>query len=283
MFMKKQLLIGIGWMLAMVGLLTTCFAGCRSTQPEPEIDQTTTTTATASQISTTTTITAQKPIPTTTKDPMGYEDITSEEDWPWRIFNSIEGFIHWIENPDFKIEESPLEPEKDQHGYDVYKLSYFDALYPDYQQMFAVDRFYMLPDVPDDWEAEEVHVSSYSVTFYYQDPKGNQYHLGYNYHKSSENLSGIEDSELFAFKKTLNNQEYYITDYDSKRVAAKKGHYIHTLVNGYSCEFGEITYNPEEKDSVMKGYESVVYSEDTDLTDAVSKIKFKRIDLPPLK
>ena len=213
---------------------------------------------------------------------MGYEDLLSAEEWPLRVFNSIEGFIHWIENPDFKLEENPLEPEKDEHGYDVYKDSYFEALYPDYQQMFAVDRFYMLPDVPEEWKAEEVHVSRYSVEFYYQDQKENKYHLAYDYYKSFENLNGIEDSEIFAFKKTINDQEYYITDYDLKRVATKKGHYIHTLVNGYSCEFGKATYDPEKKDTATKGYESDVYSEDTDLTDVVSKIKFKRIDLPPL-
>ena len=280
--MKKEWQSGGLCLLILGGLLAGCLSGCRSTEPLPNK----VTTTSVHTVSTT----ATAPVDTMTKapfktepDPTGYVDLVDSEDWPCREFNSVEGFIHWIENPNFKMEKSPLEPEKDEHGYDVYKRSYFDALYPDYQQMFAVDRFYMLPDVPSDWELTDIQIRSHNTDFYYLDNQKNEYYLSYNYSESSHNLNSVESSEFFAFKKILNDQEYYVIDFDLQAVAQKKGSFIFTLVNGYLCEFAMQTYNPDEKDSATEGSERVVYSENTDLTDVVSKMKFKRIDLPPLK
>lgn len=276
--MKKQWLRGLVGLLVIGGLLAACFAGCQQAEPKPNPGKTTTTTK-VSQTSTTTTEFIPQTTTTTKYDPMGYVDLVDSEEWPWRKFNSIEGFIHWIENPSFKVEESPLEPEKDEHGDDVYKNSYFDALYPDYQQMFAVDRFYMLPDVPSDWKLTYIYASSSQVGFTYQDKEKNKYYYAYVYTKSGK--LNVENPKYLAFKKQVNNQEYYIVDVIP--VKDKKSNRIKTLVNGYLCEFFEQKYNPEKKDSATGGYEDVIYSEDTDLTDVVSKIKFKRIDLPPLK
>ena len=275
--MKKQLLIGMGGLLVIGGLLAACFVGCQQAEPKPNPGKTTTTKS--SQTTTTTTEFIPQTTTTTKFDPLGYEDLVDAEEWPWRIFNSIEGFIHWIENPNFKVEDSPLEPEKDDHGYDVYKRSYFEALYPDYQEMFAVDRFYMLPDVPSDWKLTNIYVDRSKVGFTYQDKEKNEYYYAYVYSKSGK--LDVNNPKYLAFKKEVNNQEYYIVDV--LPVEDKKSDKIKTLVNGYLCVFTEKTYNPDKKDSATKGYERVIYSEDTDLTDAISKIKFKRIDLPPLK
>ena len=283
--MKKQLLIGMGGLLVIGGLLAACSAGCRQADLKPNPDKTATTTKTIttklSQTSPTTSETISQTTTTTKINPTGYVDRVGSEEWPYRDFNSIEGFIHWIENPNFKVEENPFEPEKDEHGYDVYKSSYFEALYPDHQQMFAVDRFYMLPDVPSDWKCTYTYIIASQVGFTYSDNQNNKYHYSYSFYKPG--LFDIENSEFFAFKKTFNDQEYYVIDYSLSTVAEKKGRRIKTLVNGYLCEFKEETYNPDKKDSVTKGYEDVIYSKDTDLTNVVSKIKFKRIDLPPLK
>lgn len=279
--MKKQLLRGMGVLLLMGGLLTTCFSGCQQAQPEPEPNATITTKVNQTS---TTTIESVQTTTTTTTDPLGYVDLIDSEDWPCREFNSLEGFIHWIENPDFKVEETPFEQEKDEHGNEVYKPNYFDCMFRGYQQMFAVDRFYMLPDVPLDWEAVNVYVTNYEVGFAYQDKENNKYHFVYVYDEKIEKTI-IENSSDTIFKRNINNQEYYISDFLSELFPEKekKGWIIKTFINGYLCKFSEKTHNPNEKDSATKGYEDVIYSEDTDLTDAVSKIKFKRIDLPPLK
>lgn len=275
--MKKQLLIGMGGLLVIGGLLAACFAGCQQADPKPNPGKTTTTTKVSH---TSTTITAFIPQTTTTTkyDPLGYVDLVDSWDWPCRKFNSIEGFIHWIENPNFKVEKSPLEPEKDEHGDDVYKRSYFEALYPDYQQMFAVDRFYMLPDVPPDWKLTNINVKRSKVGFAYQDKDKNLYTYFYVFSKPGK--LDVENPKYLAFKKVINNQEYYIVDVIP--VKDKKSNKIKTLINGYLCEFSMQTYHPDKKDSSTKGYEDVIFSEDTDLTDAISKFKFKRIDLPPL-
>lgn len=281
--MKKQLLIGMGGLLVIGGLLAACSAGCRQADLKPNPDKTATTTKTIttklSQTSTTTSETIPQTTTTTKYDPLGYEDLIDSEDWPWREFNSIEAFIHWIENPNIKVEKSPYEPEKDLNGNDVYKISYFDALYLSHQQMFVTDRFYMLPDVPPDWKLTYIYASHSKVGFIYQDKEKNKYDYTYVYFKSGK--LGVEDPTYLAFKKNINGQEYYISDYLTAK--EKKGGIIKTTINGYLCEFNAQTYNPDNKDSPTEGYEDVIYNEDTDLTDVVSKIKFKRIDLPPLK
>lgn len=286
--MKTRWLRGLAGLLVIGGLLAACSTGCRQAGPKPNPGKTTpttkTTTTKTSQISTTITESIPKTTTTTKFDPMGYTDYVDSWDWPWRKFNSIEGFIHWIENPNMKIEKSPFEPEKDIHGYDVYKISYFEALYLSHQQMFVTDRFYMLPDVPSDWKLSNIYMDSSEVGFTYLDDQKNQYHFSYVYtNKIKKSL--IEDSSDTLFKRSIKAQEYYVSDFlsDLSPAEEKKGWMIKTFINGYLCKFIEDRYDPDKKDSATEGYERVLYSEDTDLTDVVSKIKFKRIDLPPLK
>lgn len=119
--MKKEWQSGGLCLLILGGLLAGCLSGCRSTEPLPDKVATTG----VHTVSTT----ATAPVDTTTKapsktnpDPTGYEDVGyDDEDWPWRVFYSVEGFVHWIENPNLKAEKNPLKPEKDEYGLDVYK------------------------------------------------------------------------------------------------------------------------------------------------------------------
>ncbi|MGI6264365.1 MAG: hypothetical protein ACOYJY_02740 [Acutalibacteraceae bacterium] len=285
--MQKRLWIRLVGLAAMGGLVLAGFTGCKRNEPIPKPSSSTTTTsksaATTALITTTTTTSRSTGAVTTTEptqpDPLGYRDLVDAEDWPIRIFNSVEGFVHWVENPHFRLEDNPFEPEKDEHGFDVYKRDFFDALYPNYQRMFAVDRFYMLPDVPDDWELTHVEINQLRVWFYYLDENQNKYYYSYNYQEPAKLDS--ETSEYCAFKRTINGNEYYVWDYLT--ATEKRGTQLRTLTNGYICEFIEDRYDPQKRSSATKGYERVIFNENTDLTEYVDKIKFKRIDLPPLE
>jgi hypothetical protein len=282
--MKKEWQSGGLCLLILGGLLAGCLSGCRSTEPLPDKVATTG----VHTVSTT----ATAPVDTTTKapsktnpDPTGYEDVGyDDEDWPWRVFYSVEGFVHWIENPNLKAEKNPLKPEKDEYGLDVYKKSYFDAMYPDYQQMFAADRFYMLPVVPSDWKLDSMYINRYEVGFFYLDSQKNEYCFVYQ-HSQKTSADIIEKEADTLFVKEIDGQKYYISDYLSELSPKKekRGYIIKTFIDGYLCYFIERLYDPSNKDATDNGYTAVVYTKDTDLTDVVSKIKFRRIDLPPLE
>lgn len=278
MIVKTPWSKGLAGLLVIGGLLAACITGCR--QAEPEQGKAATTTK-SSHISTTTTEFIPPTTTTTKIDPMGYVDHTDEEDWPWREFNSIKGFVHWIENPSFKIEKSPFEPEKDLFGKDVYKHSYFDALYPTYQQMFAVDRFYMLPEAPSDWKLDKISIDELEVSFTYFDKRSSQYRYSYVLNKS-ERLD-MDDPNTLAFKKNINGQEYFFMHpFTVDEKPEIYGAQVYTYTNGYLCKFRKRRYS-QKCDADYDEYEPVLYSENSDLTEAVANIKFKRIDLPPLK
>ncbi|MGI6264366.1 MAG: hypothetical protein ACOYJY_02745 [Acutalibacteraceae bacterium] len=286
--MQKRLWIRLVGLAAMGGLVLAGFTGCKRNEPVPEPSSSTTTTsksaATTAPITTTTTTSrstsAIATTETTQPDPLGYRDLVDAEDWPIRIFNSIEGFVHWVENPHFRLEDNPFEPEKDEHGFDVYKRDFFDALYPNYQRMFAVDRFYMLPDVPDDWEEINMYLDNREAHFYYHDRDKNWYYFAVGFRTT--NLSDYVPSEIFAFTKNINGNDYIIWDYDTKETAKKRGSHLATFVNGYPCSICMKSYDPNNQSSIEPGYERVFFTEDSDLTEAISLLKFKRVDLPPL-
>lgn len=201
---------------------------------------------------------------------------------PIKFFQNLDEFQSWIENPALEIDK-PVTQYGREYNNSICSdgRDYNNSIYSDIHRMFAVDRFYLLPIVPDGFQPVErgCHISLWDVTFLFEDTEGNKCGFSYrtdgNVRIDNQNVKTKKDDTSYFVNPVLktdilNGKKYFLSN------SPQGSPVIYQYFNDYLCNIGI-----DIKNNAKFNFPTKVDA-DTDIAYIVSKVNFKRVDLPPV-
>ena len=177
-------------------------------------------------------------------------------------FESVQEFVDWIESPLLEVDVM----SSDSPGGEP-KMDFEHTVYSDFQKMFAIDRFYLIPDVPESWRLAGIMVFPVEVIFSYEGEE-NVFYVFY----VSTNEGDPYEEKLF-FTANINNQEYTVNQFHNTMSDS-----VGSFVDGYYCDLQVNPYDP-----INDEYGAVHYENPSEIEEIVEFLQFTRVDLdtPP--
>ncbi|MCL2088080.1 MAG: hypothetical protein FWH14_01220 [Oscillospiraceae bacterium] len=165
--------------------------------------------------------------------------------WNPLRFDSLQEYSEWAENTDWS---------KTDYSY----------------EMITLDRFYLIPEIPESWEFDRIHIRNSVLNLYFKDTNNNKYTFGYGFIKRDEEdiLNGFNNAN---FTTTINGIKYIIIQYQN----ATEGYIDEWSIR---TNFGEYWYKFDFSGSLIENGDVIGAAE-----KLVRAVPIKRIDLPPLE